>query len=132
MKIFMEPEKIKSRERKVMFSTSLPKNLRDSLQEATDELHRKKADWVRASLGLFLDLTEKEQEVVIIDAYKRMESVHLRPFTTTLFESQLSGLGKLSKKLKRSKADIVRSAIFALLSRNISDQEKEIKKSLSR
>jgi hypothetical protein len=132
MKIFMEPEKAKTKERKVMFSTSLPKDLRDSLQETVDAMHRKKADWVRAALAHFLDLGEKEQEGLILNAYKKMESVHLRPFTTTLLEGQLMGMAKVSKKLRRSKADVVRAAIFTLLSRNAADQEKEIKKSLSR
>ena len=128
----MEPERPGGREKKMMYSTTLPRSLKDSLEKAVDSLHRRKADWVRASLNLFLELSEKEQENLILDAYKKMETSHLRPFTTTLTEGQLAGLQKVSKKIKRTKADIVRTAIFTLMSRNASDQEKEIKKTLSR
>ncbi len=132
MKIFMEPEGSKSKEKKVMYSTSLPKGIRDSLQEAATLLQRKKADWVRASLNLFLGLKEKEQEQLILNNYPKMDLSHLRPFTTTLLESQLVNLSNLSKSFKRSKAEIVRTAIFVFLAKNAVEQEKEIKKSLSR
>jgi predicted DNA-binding protein len=132
MKIFMDLESQKVKEKKVMYSTSLPKGLKDSLQKASDLLHRKKADWVRASLNLFLGLAEKDQEALILKAYQDMEVVHLRPFTTTLTEYQLNSLYNLAKKLKRSKADIIRTAIFFLLSQTPTDQEKEIKKNLTR
>lgn len=128
----MEPDRPKAKDKKAMFSTSLPKGLWDSLQKATVDLHRKKTDWVRASLYLFFCLVEEEQESQVLDSYKKIEISHLRPFTTTLLESQLNSLNKLSKALNRSKADIVRSAIFVFLSRSAKEQEKEIKKSLSR
>ena len=128
----MEPDRPKAKDKKVMYSTSLPKGLWDSLQKATVDLHRKKADWVRASLNLFFSLVEEEQESQVLDGYKKIETSHLRPFTTTLLESQLNSLNKLSRTLNRSKADIVRSAIFVFLSRSAEEQEKEVKKSLSR
>ena len=132
MKIFMEDDKPKSKERKVMYSTSLPKGLKTSLQEAATALHRKKADWVRTSLNIFLSLPEKDQDLLILNTYNDMEKTHLRPFTTTLSETQLSGLNALSKGLRRSKAEIFRTAIFNFLSKSAPEQEKVIKKSLSR
>ncbi len=132
MKIFMEDDKPKSKERKVMYSTSLPKGLKDSLQEAATALHRKKADWVRTSLNIFLGLPEKDQEIIILTTYNKMEKSQLRPFTTTLSESQLISLNELSKSLRRSKVEIFRAAIFNFLSSSGAEQEKMIKKSLSR
>ena len=132
MKIFMEDDKPKGKERKVMYSTSLPKGLKDSLQEAATVLHRKKADWVRTSLNIFLGLPEKDQEIIILTTYNKMEKSQLRPFTTTLSESQLISLNELSKSLRRSKVEIFRAAIFNFLSSSSGEQEKMIKKSLSR
>ena len=132
MKIFMEPEKVKVKEKKVMYSTSLPKNLKDSLQKATAALHRRKADFVRVSLNTFLSLTEKEQDNLILNTYQKMDPTHLRPFTTTLLESQLNRLNNLSRSFNRSKAEIFRTALFQFLSKSPAEQEKEIKKTLSR
>ena len=132
MKIFMEDDKPKSKERKVMYSTTLPKGLKTSLQDAATALHRKKADWVRTSLNIFLGLLEKDQELLILNTYNKMEKTQLRPFTTTLTESQLSGLNALSKSLRRSKVEIFRAAVFNFLSNSAGEQEKMIKKSLSR
>jgi hypothetical protein len=131
MKIYMEDDKPKSKERKVMYSTSLPKGLKTSLQDAATALHRKKADWVRTSINIFLGLPEKDQELLILTTYNKMEKTQLSPFTTTLSESQLSGLNALSKSLRRSKVEIFRAAIFNFLSSSGSEQEKMIKKSLS-
>jgi predicted DNA-binding protein len=132
MKIFMETEGAKSKEKKLMYSTTLPKNLRDGLQEAAQRLHRKKADWVRAALAFFLRRSEGDQENLLLNAYENMDASQLRPFTTTLWESQMDSLNRLSKKIKRSKADIIRAAIFALLARDEAEQEKEIKNPASR
>jgi predicted DNA-binding protein len=132
MKIFMESEAFKGKEKKMMYSTTLPKNLRDGLQEAAYRLHRKKADWVRAALAFFFRHSENDQENLILNAYDQMDAAQLRPFTTTLWESQMESINRLSKKIKRSKADIIRSAIFALLACDDVDQEKEIKKPQSR
>ena len=132
MKIYLEEDKTKTKERKVMYSTSLPKGLKDSLEEAATVLRRKKADWVRTSLTLFMDLSEKDQDLLILNTYNDMEKTYLRPFTTTLSETQLSGLNALSKGLRRSKAEIFRTAIFNFLSKSAPEQEKVIKKSLSR
>jgi hypothetical protein len=129
MKIFMEEDKSKSRERKVMYSTSLPKGLKISLEEAATALHRKKADWIRTALNLFLSLPEKEQELLILTIYNKMEKNQLRPFTTTLSESQLSSLNALSKSLSRSKVEIFRTAVFNFLSKSTVEQEKVIKQS---
>jgi predicted DNA-binding protein len=132
MKIFMEAEALRGKEKKLMYSTTLPKNLRDGVQAAAQHLHRKKADWVRAALAFFFGHSEGEQENLILNAYEKMDASQLRPFTTTLWESQMESLNKLSKKIKRSKADIIRSALFAMLARDDVDQEKEIKKPLIR
>jgi predicted DNA-binding protein len=132
MKIFMETDSTKSKEKKLMYSTTLPQNLRDGLQEAAQHLHRKKADWVRAALALFLRQNEKDQENLLLNAYENMDASQLRPFTTTLWESQMDSLNRLSKKIKRSKADIIRAAIFALLARDEAEQENEIKNPASR
>jgi predicted DNA-binding protein len=132
MKIFMEDDRPKNKERKMMYSTSLPKGLKESLQAAATDLHRKKADWVRTSLNIFLGLPEKDQELLILTAHNKMEKTPLGPFTTTLSESQLVRLSALSKSLRRSKAEIFRAAIFNFLSQNTQEQEKGIKKSLSR
>ncbi len=132
MKIFMEDEKPKGNERKVMYSTSLPKGLKDSLEDAATALRRKKADWVRTSLNIFLGLPEKDQELLILNTYNKMEKTQLRPFTTTLSAGQLISLSTLSKNLRRSKAEIFRAAIFNFLSKSTLEQEKVIKKSLSR
>jgi predicted DNA-binding protein len=132
MKIFMEAEAFKGKEKKLMYSTTLPKNLRDGLQTAAQRLHRKKADWVRAALAFFFRLSERDQENLILNAYEKMDPSQLRPFTTTLWESQMESLSRLSKKIKRSKADIIRSAVFAMLARDDVDQEMEIKKPISR
>ena len=131
MKIFMENDKPKSKERKVMYSTSLPKGLKDSLQEAATALHRKKADWVRTSLNIFLGLPEKDQEIIILTTHNKMEKTQLSPFTTTLSESQLISLNDLSKSLRRSKVEIFRAAIFNFLSSSAPEQEKMIRESLS-
>jgi hypothetical protein len=128
MKIFMEPERAKGKEKKVMFSTSIPKRLRDDLEEAVSRLHRKKADWVRASLALFFDHSEKDQEAQIIGAYEKIDPSDLCPFTTTLWESQLENLNRLSTRIRRTKADIIRAAMVALLAREAEVQEREIKK----
>lgn len=132
MKIFMEEEKLKGRERKVMYSTSLPKGLKVSLEEAATALHRKKADWIRTAVNLFLSLSEKEQELLILSTYNKMEKNQLRPFTTTLTESQLISLNTLSKSLKRSKVEIFRAAVFNFLSKGTLEQEKVIKKIITR
>jgi len=132
MKIFLEPERMSIREKKVMYSTSLPKNLKDSLQKAVIVLHRTKSDWVRTSLNIFMVLDEQNQDQLILTTYKKMDSSQLRPFTTTLLESQLVRLNLLSKTLNRSKAEILRTAIFIFLSKSPAEQEKTIKKFLSR
>ena len=132
MKIFMEEDKAKVKERKVMYSTSLPKGLKISLEEASTALHRKKADWIRTALDIFLSMPEKEQELLILTTYNKMEKNQLRPFTTTLTGSLLISLNALSKSLKRSKVEIFRAAVFNLLSKSTLEQEKAIKKSLSR
>ena len=132
MKIFMDEEKPKGKERKVMYSTSLPIGLKISLEEASTALHRKKADWIRTALNLFLSLPEKEQELSILSTYNKMEKDELRPFTTTLTESQLISLNTLSKNLKRSKVEIIRASVFIFLSKSTQEQEKMIKKSISR
>ena len=131
MKIFMEEDRRKGRERKVMYSTSLPKGLKVALEEAATNLHRKKADWIRTAIDLFLGLPEKEQELLILSTYNKMEKSQLRPFTTTLTESQLTSLNSLSKSLKRSKVEIFRSAVFNFLSKSTPEQERIIKKSIS-
>jgi hypothetical protein len=131
MKIFMEEDRQNGRERKVMYSTSLPIGLKVSLEEAATALHRKKADWIRTSINLFLSLPEKEQEHLILNTYNQMEKKQLRPFTTTLTESQLISLNTLSKNLKRSKVEIFRAAVFNFLSKSTLEQERVIKKSLS-
>ncbi len=130
MKIFMEEDRQKGRERKVMYSTSLPKGLKVALEDAATTLHRKKADWIRTAVGLFLGLPEKEQELLILSTYNKMEKSQLRPFTTTLTESQLTSLNSLSKSLKRSKVEIFRAAVFNFLSKSTPEQERIIKKSI--
>jgi transposase len=132
MKIFMDEEKLKVKERKLMYSTSLPKGLKVALEEAATLLHRKKADWVRTALTVFFALSEKDQELLILNSYNKIEKTQLRPFTTTLSEGQLISLNALSKSLKRSKVEIFRAAIFNFLSKTAQEQEKVIKKSLSR
>lgn len=128
----MEEDRLKDRERKVMYSTSLPKGLKVSLEDAATALHRKKADWIRTSINLFLSLPEKEQELLILNTYNKMEKNQLRPFTTTLTESQLISLNTLSKNLKRSKVEIFRAAVFNFLSKSTLEQERVIKKTISR
>jgi hypothetical protein len=132
MKIFMEEEKARTKERKVMYSTSLPEGLKASLEGAALALHRKKADWIRTSLNIFLALPEKDQDLLILSTYNKIEKDPLRPFTTTLSEGQLISLHALSKSLKRSKVEIFRAAVFNFLSKSTMEQEKLIKKSLSR
>lgn len=132
MKIFMEEDKSKAKERKVMYSTSLPKGLKISLEDAATALHRKKADWIRTALDTFLSMPEKEQELLILTTYNKLEKNQLRPFTTTLTGSLLISLNALSKSLKRSKVEIFRAAVFNFLSKSTLEQEKAIKKSLSR
>ena len=122
MKIFMELDESKKKEKTVMYSTSLPKGLKESLHKAADALHRKKADWIRTALNIFLGYGEKDQERKIIESYQNMGVTQLRPFTTTLFESQLKKLDLLSQSLKRSKADILRTAIYLLLSSDVTKQ----------
>jgi predicted transcriptional regulator len=132
MKIFMELDESKTKGKTVMYSTTLPKGIKGALHEATTALHRKKADWIRTALNLFMELNEKEQANHIIHSYQTMDLGQLRPFTTTLFEGQLKVLNLLSKSLKRSKAEILRTAIFNFLSKSVTMQETEIKKFLSR
>jgi predicted transcriptional regulator len=132
MKIFMELDESKTKEKTMMYSTTLPKGLKGQLHEATKALHRKKADWIRTALSLFLELNEKEQAIQIIKSYQDMDLSQLRPFTTTLFEGQLKVVDLLSKALKRSKAEIIRTSIFVFLSKSVAIQETEIKKYLSR
>jgi hypothetical protein len=132
MKIFMELDESGKKEKTVMYSTSLPKGIKESLHLAAGALHRKKADWVRTALSRLLRQPEKDQELLIMKSYQEMELKNLRPFTTTLFESQLKQVTVLSKSLKRSKAEILRTAIFTFLSVNAATQETEIKKYLSR
>jgi predicted transcriptional regulator len=132
MKIFMELDESKKKEKTVMYSTSLPKGLKESLSKAAAAIHRKKADWIRTALNQFLLQGEKAQEFQIIKSYQEMGITQLRPFTTTLFEGQLRQLNLLSKSLKRSKAEILRTAIFIFLSCEASKQESEIKNFLSR
>jgi hypothetical protein len=132
MKIYMENDKPRGKERKVMYSTTLPEGLKTSLQAAATALHRKKADWIRTALNIFLNLSEKDQELLILSTYSKMEKTQLSPFTTTLSESQLSGLNALSKSLRRSKVEIFRAAVFSFLSNSCVEQETMIKRSLSR
>jgi len=132
MKIFMELDESKAREKTVMYSTSLPKGLKEALHKASGALHRKKADWIRTALDLFFFQKEKDQELQILNSYKEMGLTQLRPFTTTLTEGQLRRLANLSKSLKRSKAEILRTAIFLFLKYSSEKQEIEIKKYLSR
>ncbi|HMK66425.1 MAG TPA: CopG family transcriptional regulator, partial [Thermodesulfobacteriota bacterium] len=87
---------------------------------------------VRAALAFFLGQSEKDQENLLLNAYENMDASQLRPFTTTLWENQMDSLNRLSKKIKRSKADIIRAAIFALLARDEAEQEREIKSPASR
>ncbi len=132
MKIFMELNESGKKEKTVMYSTSLPKRLKESLHLAANALHRKKADWVRTALNRYLLQEDKDQELQIMKSYQEMGLKQLRPFTTTLYESQLRQLTSQSKSLKRSKAEILRTAIFAFLSVSAAVQEKEIKNFLSR
>jgi len=132
MKIFMELDESKTKEKTVMYSTSLPKGLKESLHKAAGALHRKKADWIRTALELFLVQNEKDQEIHILKSYQEMDLAQLRPFTTTLTEGQLRKLAILSKSLKRSKAEILRTAIFLFLNNSSDKQEREIKNYLSR
>ncbi|MEW6184837.1 MAG: hypothetical protein AB1585_03755 [Thermodesulfobacteriota bacterium] len=132
MKIFLEEDRPEGRGRKVMYSTSLPETLNQSLDSAATALHRKKADWIRTALILFTALSEKEQEQQILKTYNEVGKSRPRPFTTTLFQGQLGQLDALSKSLQRSKAEILRAAIFHFQARTPADQEKLIKKTLSR
>jgi len=132
MKIFLEPDKLKTKEKKVMYSTSLPKSLKGALQEAVTVLHRNKADWIRAALDFFIGLDEKNQEHYILNTYRKIDNTQLRPFTTTLLESQLINLNILSSSLKRSKAEILRTSIFIFSSKSLTEQEKMIKNFISR
>ncbi len=128
----MGPESTRIREKKVMYSTSLPKSLKDSLQKAVMVLHRTKSEWIRTSLNLFFVLSEQDQNQIILDTYQKMDSSHLRPFTTTILENQLMRLNILSRTINRSKAEILRTAIFIFLSKSPEEQEKTIKTFLSR
>ena len=128
----MGPESTRIREKKVMYSTSLPKSLKDSLQKAVMILHRTKSEWIRTSLNLFFVLSEQDQNQIILDTYQKMDSSHLRPFTTTILENQLMRLNILSRTINRSKAEILRTAIFIFLSKSPEEQEKTIKTFLSR
>lgn len=132
MKIFLEEDKPKVKEKKLMFSTTLPKNLQDSLKEAVGIYRRKKVDYVRAALANFFRMDESEQERSILSVYSKMDSTRLRPFTTSISESLLSGLEEVAQKINRSKAEIVRTALFIFLNKSVTEQEKEIKKTLSR
>lgn len=132
MKIFLDEQKKETKEKKVMYSTSLPESLNQSLDAAAHFLHRKKADWVRSALSLFLSLSEKEQEEHILKFYNQVEKSRPRPFTTTLYEGQLSQVDLSAKRLKRSKAEIIRSAVFLFLTLTPQEQEQWVKKTLSR
>lgn len=121
-----------SRDKKVLFSTSLPKALRDGLQTATDTLHRNKAIWIRTAIELFLNQKEKDQEAVIMNSYRNIDSSSLGPFTTNLQEDQVNRINTLAGSIRRAKTDIIRAAIYELLSKNFDDQEKEIKNYLSK
>jgi hypothetical protein len=79
-----------------------------------------------------LVLSEQDQNQLILDTYQKMDSSHLRPFTTTLLESQLMRLNLLARTINRSKAEILRTAIFIFLSKSPAEQEKTIKTFLSR
>lgn len=131
MKIFLEEEKRRTKAKKIMYSTSLPENLNGALETAVLSLGRKKADWVRSALMLFFSLPEEQQEGQILRTYKELEKGRLKPFTTTLFESQLIRLEEVSKNLKRSKAEIIRAAIFHFLTLEAAEQENWIKKTVS-
>lgn len=132
MKIFLEEDKQKAKEKKLMFSTTLPKNLQDSLKEAVGIYHRKKVDYIRAALAHFFRMDETEQERSILSVYSKMDVTRLRPFTTSISESLLSSLEEVAKQINRSKAEIVRTALFVFLNKSVTEQEKEIKKTLSR
>ena len=114
-------------DKKVLFSTSLPKVLREGLQAVTDTLHRNKAIWIRTALELFLAQKEEDQEGIIMQSYKNIDSSSLGPFTTNLQEDQVARINALSESIRRAKTDIVRAAIYELLSKKSEDQEKEIK-----
>lgn len=120
------------RGKKVLFSTSLPKFLREGLQAATNTLHRNKAIWLRTAIEQFLVQKEKDQEAIIMNSYKNIDFSSLGPFTTNLQEDQVIRINALSESIHRAKTDIVRAAIYELLSKKLEDQEKEIKNYLSK
>jgi predicted transcriptional regulator len=120
-----------SQSKTVTYSTSLPKGLKKSLHKSAGLLHRKKSDWIRTALNLFLSQSEKEQDRQILNNYQEIGLNQLEPFTTTLYESQIRKLEFLSKTLKRSKAEILRTAIFLFSKKDSAKQEAEIKKYLS-
>ncbi len=121
-----------SRDKKVLFSTSLPKVLREGIRVATDTLHRNKSIWIRTAIDLFLAQTEKDQEAIIMDSYRKIDPSSLGPFTTNLKEDQVIRINALAGSIHRAKTDILRAAIYELLSKKIEDQEREIKGHLSK
>ncbi len=132
MKIFADLEETGGgMKEKTHFSTSIPKVLKDSLDNVNLSLRREKATIIRTALTLFLKKNLKDQETIVFRVLKT-DQANLEPFSTTLFREQVEILDRLAKDMGRAKTLIFRAAVFDFVKERPEIQEREIRKYLDK
>jgi len=113
-------------EPKAPFSSSLLDSQSVGLSAAADRLKRDKALIIRTALHNLFGLDAIVLSQAIMSYYQAGTKGVPRPFTTTLTVSQKERLGRLAASLHRSKADILRAALYHFLLRASKEQESAV------
>ena len=121
--VLQEPAQSPEQEPKTPFSSSLPQLLAEQLGLAAGRLKREKALVIRTALDLFLSQSQAGREKRIMDYYRAGPQGSPRPLTTTLALSQKDGIEIVAKALHRSKADVLRAALYNFF--RLPPQERE-------
>jgi len=110
--VLQKPVQSPEQEPKTPFSSSLPQLLAEQLGLAAGRLKRGKALVIRTALDLFLRQSQADREKRIMDYYRAGPQGSPQPLTTTLSLSQKDGIAIVAKALHRSKADVLRTALY--------------------
>ena len=110
--VLQAPVQSPEQEPKTPLSSSLPQLLAEQLALAAGRLKREKALVIRTALDLFLRQSEAGREKWLMDYYRTGPQGSPQPLTTTLSLSQKDGIEIVAKTLHRSKADVLRAALY--------------------
>ena len=116
---------------KSVFSTSLPKAMKEEISRVADRLKRNKADIVGASLFDFFEMDREQQEQEILNFLEGTGGMKPRPFTTRIPDKLQAEINSLSTDLKRNKTTIIRTALSLFFARDQHEQEQKILQYLS-